>query len=203
LARTKGSVGSETSAHIRATAIRLMVEHGYEAMTLRQLAEAVGIQAGSVYRYFGAKDQLLADIMVGHMETVLAALRQRLAGIPRPAARLEAFVDFHIRYHIEKQAEVFLATMELRSLAEEPRAHVLSLRKDYEREVIAILKAGMASGIFAARDPAATAYAIIGMLTSVCQWYRPGGRLSADAIVAIHRDLVIAAVAPIGLSTVP
>jgi len=194
LARTKGSVGSETSSLIRATAIRLMVEHGYEAMTLRQLAEAVGIQAGSVYRYFGAKDQLLADIMIGHMETVLAALRERLARVDTPAMRLEAFIDFHIRYHIEKQAEVFLATMELRSLADEPRAIVLALRRAYEHEIIAILTDGMAAGVFAMRDAAVSSFAIIGMLTSVCQWYRPGGRLKADDIVAIHRDIVLQAV---------
>jgi AcrR family transcriptional regulator len=175
-----------------------MVAHGYEAMTLRQLAEAVGIQAGSVYRYFGAKDALLADIMVGHMETVLAALRTRLDGIAGPAERLEAFVDFHIRYHIEKQAEVFLATMELRSLSENPRGQVLTLRKAYERELIAILEAGMAEGQFALTDAAVSAYAVIGMLTSVCQWYRPGGRLKSDEIIAIHRDLVLAAVRPTG-----
>ncbi len=194
MARTKGSVGSETSSLIRATAIRLMVEHGYEAMTLRQLAEAVGIQAGSVYRYFGAKDKLLADIMIGHMETVLAALRERLARVETPAMRLEAFIDFHIRYHIEKQAEVFLATMELRSLAEEPRAAVLALRRAYEREVVAILTDGMAADVFTTRDAAISSFAIIGMLTSVCQWYRPGGRLGADDIVAIHRDIVLQAV---------
>ena len=196
MARTKGSVGTETASLIRATAIRLMVEHGYEAMTLRQLAEAVGIQAGSVYRYFGAKDKLLADIMVGHMETVVAHLRACLADIDDPAARLDAYVDFHIRYHIEKQAEVFLATMELRSLGDEPRASVLALRRDYEREVVAILEAGMATGVFTASDPKVTAFAIIGMLTSVCQWYRPGGRLGADDIIVIHRDLVLAAVRP-------
>ena len=175
MARTKGSVGSDTSRMIRTTAIRLMVEHGYEAMTLRQLAEAVGIQAGSVYRYFGAKDKLLADIMIGHMETVLAALKERLDRVEGPSLQLQAFVDFHIRYHIEKQAEVFLATMELRSLAEEPRAQVLALRQAYEREVVGILTAGMAAGVFAASDAAVSSFAIIGMLTSVCQWYRPGG----------------------------
>ncbi len=194
MARTKGSVGTDTERLIRAAAIGLMVEHGYEAMTLRQLAEAVGIQAGSVYRYFGAKEKLLADIMIGHMETVLAALREALAGIEAPVERLAAFCDFHIRYHIEKQAEVFLATMEIRSLPETARAEVLALRQAYEAEVVAILAAGMAAGVFAGRDARVSAYAIIGMLTSVCQWYRPNGRLKPDEIIAVHRDLVMAGV---------
>jgi hypothetical protein len=54
----------------------------------------------------------------------------------------------------------------------------------------------MATGVFAKGDATVTAFAIIGMLTSVCQWYRPGGRLQADAIIALHRDLVLAAVDP-------
>lgn len=194
LARTKGSVGTDTERLIRAAAIGLMVEHGYEAMTLRQLAEAVGIQSGSVYRYFGAKEKLLSDIMIGHMETVLAALREALAGIADPVERLAAFCDFHIRYHIEKQSEVFLATMEIRSLPEGGRVEVLALRQAYEAEVVAILADGMAAGVFAERDARVSAYAIIGMLTSVCQWYRPNGRLGPDEIITIHRDLVMAGV---------
>jgi AcrR family transcriptional regulator len=195
VARTKGSVGSDTEKAIRATAIRLMVSHGYEAMTLRQLAEAVGIQAGSVYRYYGAKDRLLAEIMIDHMEAVLAALLARLDGMTDPYARLEAFVDFHIRYHIEKQDEVFLAYMELRSLDVGPRDKVIALRASYERVLIDILKDGMADGVFAQRDASVSAYALIAMLTGVCQWYSPGGRLTPDAIVDIHRDLVMRGVA--------
>lgn len=194
MARTKGSVGTDTERLIRQAAIGLMVEHGYEAMTLRQLAEAVGIQSGSVYRYFGAKEKLLSDIMIAHMETVLAALRECLAGVDGPVERLAAFCDFHIRYHIEKQAEVFLATMEIRSLAEAARREVLALRQAYEAEVVAILADGMATGVFTERDPRVSAYAIIGMLTSVCQWYRPNGRLGPDDIIGIHRDLVMAGV---------
>jgi hypothetical protein len=83
--------------------------------------------------------------------------------------------------------------MELRSLADEPRAAVIALRRQYEQEVISILRDGMATGAFLPRDATVSAFAIIGMLTSVCQWYRPGGRLGADEIVAIHRDIVLAA----------
>ena len=198
MARTKGSVGTDTARAIRQTAIRLMVAHGYEAMTLRQLAEAVGIQAGSVYRYFGAKDRLLADIMIGHMETVLASLTERLAGLPEgagPVERLSTFVDFHIRYHIEKQDEVFLAYMELRSLDPASREIAVGLRKRYERTLVGILRDGMSAGVFRLADAPVAAFAIIAMLTGVCQWYSAKGRLDADGLVAIHRDLVLNGVA--------
>ena len=84
--------------------------------------------------------------------------------------------------------------MELRSLSDEARLRVLALRQSYETLVSAILSEGMAAGIFAVRDAKVSSFAIIGMLTSVCQWYRPGGRLGPDAIIAIHRDLVLQAV---------
>jgi len=86
MARTRGSVGAETEKAIRKAAIELIAKHGFEAMTLRDLAEHVGLQSGSIYRYIATKDQLLVDIMAEHMEALLAAWRkwEELRRIPHP-----------------------------------------------------------------------------------------------------------------------
>ena len=39
-------------------------------------------------------------------------------------------------------------------------------------------------------------FAIIALLTGLCSWYRPGGRLTREAIVAAHEKLVLSSVAP-------
>src|SRR5437868_7579584 len=113
MSRTRGSVGAETEKAIRKAAIELIAKHGFEAMTLRDLAQHVGLQPGSIYRYIATKDQLLIDIMVEHMEALLAAWRKWDVQAD-PRQRLESFVEFHIRYHFERQKEVLIANLELR-----------------------------------------------------------------------------------------
>jgi AcrR family transcriptional regulator len=191
MVRTRGSIGAETEEAIRKAAIELIAKHGFEAMTLRDLAEHVGLQPGSIYRYIAAKDQLLADIMAEHMEALLAAWRKADDPSADPIARLEHFVDFHIRYHFERQKEVLIANLELRSLTPDARRATVALRKAYENELRAILDAGLALDMFPPVDSGIATYAILSMLTGVCFWYSPKGRLAADDIIAIHKRLVL------------
>ena len=192
MARTRGSVGAETEKAIRKAAIALIAKHGFEAMTLRDLADHVGLQPGSIYRYIATKDQLLADIMAEHMEALLVAWRRTDDPAASPLARLESFVDFHIRYHFERQKEVLIANLELRSLAPDARRATVALRKAYENELRQILDTGMDRNLFPRVDTGIAAYAILSMLTGVCFWYSPKGRLAADEIIDIHKRLVLA-----------
>lgn len=191
MSRTRGSIGAETEKAIRKAAIQLIAKHGFEAMTLRDLADHVGLQPGSIYRYIATKDQLLADIMAEHMEALLVAWRKADDPSADPKARLENFVDFHIRYHFERQKEVLIANLELRSLTPDSRRSTVALRKAYENELRAILDAGIARKIFPSVDSGIATYAILSMLTGVCFWYSPKGRLAADDIIAIHKRLVL------------
>jgi hypothetical protein len=133
------------------------------------------------------------------MEDLLAAWeawpRPRAA---TPEARFEAFVRFHIRYHLERGAAVFISYMELRNLAPENFERVERLRGRYEAILTAILADGRASGGFRLRDPKLATFALVAMLTGVNTWYRPGGRLDVAEIEEIYLDMArgLAGVAP-------
>src|SRR3954452_7768585 len=92
LARTTGSDGERTEATIRAAAAMLIARHGYEAMSMRQLAEEVGVQAAALYRYFSTKEELLFTLMREHMDELVAAweaarVSSDARGADDPAAR--------------------------------------------------------------------------------------------------------------------
>ena len=200
MARTAGSDGGRTEAAIREAAVALIARQGYEAVSMRQLAEAVGVQAGALYRYFPNKQAMLASLMVDHMERLLAAWRAARPVGADPVARLDAFAGFHVRYHIDRRDEVFINYMELRSLEPDNRAAVVALRDAYERDLRAILQDGLAAGRFAPLDPALTSMGLIAMLTGVTMWRRPGGRLGAAEIAARYRDLALRMVGADGVA---
>lgn len=195
MARTAGSNGEKTAALVREAGIRLIWEHGFEAMSLRRLAAEVGIQPGSLYNHFETKQALLFDIVRDHMETLLAACDAALAGHDEPRARLIAFAGFHLRYHMTRRMLVYIANSELRSLESANRAAIVALRKRYEQKLTDILVAGANRGLFRVADPRVTTFALIWMLTGICEWYQPGGRMNEDELVALHVDMVLGAVA--------
>ncbi len=195
MARRSGSSGKKTAAEVRRAALELFAERGYAAVSMRQIAAEVGVQAGALYLYTPDKQSLLADIMVAHMEDLLEAWARwaKPAG-GDPLAMLEAFVRFHVRYHLERGAEVFISYMELRNLEPDNFARVEMLRRSYEAILTGILEAGRDAGAFRITEARLATFALIAMLTGVNTWYRPGGRLGAAEIeaeyLAMARNLV-------------
>lgn len=196
MARTIGSHGPTTLEAIRKAGVRLIFERGYEAMSLRQLAAEVGIQAGSLYNHISTKQDLLFDLVREHINDLLRELDLALEGKADPVEKLRAFVAFHVSYHMTRKREVFIANSELRSLEAKNYDAVVALRGAYEQRLAQILTDGVSDGVFEVVDIQVATFAIISLLTGLCTWYRPGGRLTRDAIIAAHEKLVLSGVTP-------
>jgi AcrR family transcriptional regulator len=179
MARKQGSHADITGPRLREAALRLFARHGFAAVSMRQIAAEVGVQAGALYLYTADKQALLFDLMRAHLEDLLA---DWTAPDAPPEAQLESFVRHHIAYHLDRPDLVFIAYMELRNLEPENFAVIEGLRRDYETQLEAILKRGQASGVFDVPDTKLATLALIAMLTGVTTWYRDGGRLDRRAV---------------------
>lgn len=193
MARTQGSHSDITGPRVREAALRLFARGGYAAVSMRAIAAEVGVQAGALYNYTPDKQTLLFDLMRAHMEELLSEGPDHTHG--PPVQRLERFVDFHIRFHGDRPDAVFIAYMELRNLTPQNFVIIEDLRRQYEDRLEAILQAGVAQGVFAVTDTKVGTLAVIAMLTGVNTWFRAGGRLSLDDVVAQYWDMVRKAVA--------
>lgn len=191
MARTIGSDGEKTQIAIREAAARLMARHGYEAMSMRQLASQVGVQAAALYRYFPTKEELLFTLMREHMAALATAWEENRPALGDPARRLAAFVENHIAFHIARRHATHVSNMELRSLSPGRLTVILKLRTAYEKELRSILRDGAESGVFSIDDTGLTAMALIQMLTGVIVWFRPGERLSAAEVTASYLSMTM------------
>lgn len=189
MARTQGSHSDITGPRIRSAALRLFAQHGYAAVSMRQIAKEVGVQAGALYNYTPDKQSLLHSLMDRHMRELLAAWQVE-AGDGDALSQLERFVRFHIRFHMQRPDAVFIAYMELRNLTEENFAAIETLRRAYEYALEAVLKQGVASGQFTIPDTKIATLAVIAMLNGVMTWYRSGGRLSLEEVESVYWDMV-------------
>lgn len=192
MARTQGSRAEITGPLIREKARRLFARQGYAAVSMRQIASAVGVQAGALYAYTPDKQALLYDLLETHMQELLAAWT--VDRDPDPMVRLEAFVRFHIGFSLDRPDEVFLSYMELRNLTPENYQAIAALRGRYEDILSQILQDGVRAGVMRIADLKLATMALIAMLTGVTNWYREGGRLDRHRIGDIYWDLARGAV---------
>ena len=138
MARTAGSHSDITGPRVRSAALALFAQHGFAAVSMRQIAKEVGVQAGALYNYTPDKQSLLFDLMKGHMDDLLAAWAAQGA-VADPMQALEQFTRFHIRFHSKRPDAVFISYMELRNLNPENFAQIETLRRAYEDALADIL----------------------------------------------------------------
>jgi len=193
MARKTGSHAEITGPLIRQAALRLFARSGFAAVSMRQIAAEVGVQAGALYLYTPDKQTLLFELLRDHMVSLLDAW----ADIPKgddPQKQLENFTRFHIRFNLERPEAVFISYMELRNLNAANFASIARLRNQYEAELEQILCDGHANGRFKVPDTRLSTKAIIAMLTGVTNWYREDGRLSQERVERLYWNMVRRAV---------
>ncbi len=189
MARTQGSHSHITKPRILSAALRLFAQNGYAAVSMRQIATEVGVQAGALYNYIPDKQSLLFDLMQSHLQELLEA-RARITPPADPVEALQDFTRFHIRFHAARPDQVFIAYMELRNLTPDNFAAIEQLRRTYEAELESILRTGTAAGLFDVTEPRIATMALIAMLTGVNTWYRDQGRLSLTAVEDVYCDMI-------------
>ena len=194
MARIAGTIATETACRIRAESLVLFARYGYAAVSMRQIASAVGVMPGALYHHYETKQHLLVALMKGHMHELLVAWQQADHPTAPATERLTRFVRFHIGYHLSRPNEVFLSYMELRALEPDNYETLEGLRRTYETCLKEILKQGVHETCFTLDDIHVTAMAILAMLTGINNWFKQSGRLSADVITDHYVSLTLSSI---------
>lgn len=163
---------STRAAQIRDAALDMFVRHGYEAATMADIAEAVGMRAPSLYKHVSSKQELLASIGTGTMNELLAAHHSAVGSVDDPVERMRRAVDAHVRYHARHRREAFVGNREMRGLTEPHRSLILGLRAEYESCFRSLIDDGIARGAFRVSDPRLASYAILDLGMGVAVWFR-------------------------------
>ncbi|ABL80334.1 MULTISPECIES: TetR/AcrR family transcriptional regulator [unclassified Nocardioides] len=175
-------------------ATRLFAEHGYHAVGMRSIADAVGIQSSSLYHHFPSKQHLLAAIAAEGNHAFIAAHVPILEGDGSPRERLERVLRAMIIYYWEHRLERQVGLRDSRELANTIPDVYEMIQQDlrrFQRGVENVLNEGAAAGEFALTDAKLDSRAIIGMCLSINDWFRPGGSATIERVADHYSALVV------------
>jgi AcrR family transcriptional regulator len=155
-------------------AARLFAERGFHGTSMGDLAEALGVQKGSLYSLTGSKQELLFQTM----REGASAFHAALDAIPEEASAVERIrhaLRGHLRVVSEQLDVATVFTREWRYLEDAYRAEILAERRRYEERWRAIFQEGVESGDLRTDvDVGAAALLVLSAANWAYTWLAPG-----------------------------
>ena len=156
---------------------------GYHATSMRHLAQALGLQGGSLYAHIESKEELLWEIVGRAADEFELALGQAVQAGGGPAERLEAALVAHlgvVTRNLELAAVFF---NEWKHLSPD-RFRAMALRRDQVEAVYRqILQEGVEAGVFRGDlDLALTTKLLLAPVNWAYTWFSPQGPRSSDEV---------------------
>jgi TetR/AcrR family transcriptional regulator, cholesterol catabolism regulator len=184
-------ISTKREAIIRA-ALSMFAELGYQATSLRKLADRVGIEAGSLYNHISSKNDLLSDMVVFATGEVLTGVRELIATAPADAvARLRLAITAHVQFHCIQREQVLVLDRETRALSGENAENVLRARAEYEHLFHEIIQDGVDSGALRPHDVSLSTKAILRMGPGTATWFKPDGPSTAREVGEFYAGLFV------------
>ena len=150
-------------------AATLFKERGYSAVTMRDLAKAMGIKAASLYNHINSKQDILKEIIISLAEEFTAGMATIMASQHSSLIKLKQIIALHVDIagrNTDGMASLNNDWMHL----EEKLEYYLQLRENYEANFRTIIKHGISNGEIVDLDPDTILFSILSTLRSLYLW---------------------------------
>lgn len=184
-------------------AARLFAEKGYDAASMRDLAEEVAVRPSSLYHHFTGKDRILFEICYGFQQDFNLEVVPELRPQRHPEDAIRAAIRSHVLFSNRNWPQVLVNMRERRSLPADQQNAINALRRQYRDALAATIQRGCEQGVFAVPEPKLAAMAILDMVNGIAQWYRPRDRRDLERMAASYGDAAVALVRGWGPGRVP
>ena len=179
------------AAEVYRTAAKIILEKGYDAASVSDIADALGITKAGLYHYIRGKTELLYDIMKYGLEELDREVMVPAQAIADPEERLRFMITTHAKIVTRGDGAVTILVDEARALTAAQNKKVTKLKRaylDYIRDTLAELRA---AGKLRDVNTTVAAFSIIASVNWLSRWYEPGGALTAAEIAEQITDITL------------
>ncbi|MEV7276463.1 TetR/AcrR family transcriptional regulator [Streptomyces sp. NPDC093111] len=178
-------------------AAEVFAAQGYNATTVRRIADEAGMLAGSLYYHFDSKESMLDEILSTFLNELWDGYDTVLAAALGPRETIEALVTESFREIDRHRAAVAIYQRESHHLVDQDRFRYLAdSQVRFEKAWLGTLERGVAAGTFRADLDVRLTYRFVRDTVWVAaSWYRPGGRHSPEEIARQYLSMVLDGIA--------
>jgi TetR/AcrR family transcriptional regulator, cholesterol catabolism regulator len=184
----------DSRQEILRTAARLFQQRGYDATSMNDVAAALKLSKGGLYHHFQSKDEILYEIMNHAMEITQERVLNPVRSIADPEERLRALIRLHIEVVLSpRDREITVMLHENHPLPPALRKRINARKKDYIHFLESLMTEVQNKAQHQTKgkvSPRAAAFALLGMINWIYQWYKPEGELQAQNLVPQFTDLI-------------
>jgi AcrR family transcriptional regulator len=166
------------------TAAQIILEKGYDATSVSDIARALGITKAGLYHYIHGKTQLLFDIMQYGLDELDREVAEPAKRIEDAEDRLRFMIESHARIVTRGHGAVTILVDEARALTPQQNKIIKKRKRsylDFLRDTLNELKA---DGRLRDINITVAAFGILGTINWLSRWYQPGGALDENEIAA-------------------
>jgi AcrR family transcriptional regulator len=175
---------------IQTAAATVFQERGYVGTTMEHIARQMGVTKGFIYYYYKSKDDVFYALHSQAMRSVHSYVQSRIPKEGSALVRLEAAFTAHVEHVIQRAAMGFVAARTASNILMPafPAKYrkILTTERDRFHSIYdAIIDEGVKEGLFSGPESGAAIKLVMGAITWMPNWYRPGGAIDAKGIAAL------------------
>lgn len=182
--RPKGSpaLASERREHLVKLAAELFAEKGFQATTVRNIADEAGILSGSLYHHFDSKESIVDEILSTFFDQLMAADRAAIARGGDPRETITELVKVAFGTLEPHRAAITVLQNDWNYLKSMDRFQYLIKAEDEVEEIwVTSIRQGQQTGLFRDDMDARLTYRMIrDTIWVAVRWFQPGGPFNAE-----------------------
>ena len=176
MARIQSKKNSTKKEIIMEKAARLFREKGFGAASMRDIAEALGVEAASLY------NQILQAICFKVANEFISHLEEVERDSDTTLKKMENIIKVHIRMMLDSYEYVYISDHEWRHLPEPYLSNFLNQRRSYRKRLSDIIQEGINRNEMKNIDPYVAVLTILSAISGIESWHRSRKTITAEIL---------------------
>ena len=182
MASTKSKKSSPRKEVILEKAANLFRKNGFNATSMRDLAEDVGVEAASLYNHINSKAELLQEICFRIANKFTAHMDEVIASEQSAIQKIEAILRFHIRQMIHNYEEVYVSDREWKHLTDPYLSNFKNQRRTHRQRIASIIEEGIQNHEIKNIDAPTAVLILLHAVSGIESWHRSRQKISGELL---------------------
>jgi AcrR family transcriptional regulator len=181
-AQKKAIPNNERLAEIYRTAAQIILRKGYDATSVNDIANALGMTKAGLYHYINGKKELLFDIMNFGLDELDEEVVTPACAIADTGARLRFIIESHARLVTRGQGAITILVDEITALTPAQNRKITRRKRQYFDSLRNVLNQLKKEGRLQDVNTTAATFSLLGMIHWLSRWFRQGGTLTEEQV---------------------